>query len=492
MESSRFIQISDQILIEYVYTSSAPSEALTYNTLNFGVDLMRDANTKGTYFFNSEGLVPVAPDTISFNNDVRKSSASNNASRNQFVNLGPTGVAVPYNNTVATLTSDTDLPQVFSPNIDIEYDTVRIHFVAGFSFGDFDGIIFEVLAPRTDGVMMNLNSINYLKGGPVELNPDPLLIADKLYATFIEWKTPSLYYMDEAFNAAVPNGLAYRITEGKGFLGTPPITLRATGIFETIIDNGYSFYEMQSINSVSILNRDVYDNLYAQVIPSTNGDYFELSGQVTGSSLSQFIAQLNAQGNGDWIVFYEISVTEQVGQVFAQSSFQTFAQTSLFDDPILFRPIIKNANTAVSFSINFVLRLYNKGDATQIIKNANLTSFNPQMYGAQMLTINLGVVPTVANVYNQINNDTGKQIVVGTGSSVNNSANTSEQIVEKLVVKTKYVTTFRDKLNVKASISPVKIQTLTDETVQRPTFGTANNTKPNAGSVGSVPDTKTT
>ena len=42
MESSRFIQISDQILIEYVYTSSAPSEALTYNTLNFGVDLMRD------------------------------------------------------------------------------------------------------------------------------------------------------------------------------------------------------------------------------------------------------------------------------------------------------------------------------------------------------------------------------------------------------------------------------------------------------------------
>ena len=80
-----------------------------------------------------------------------------------------------------------------------------------------------------------------------------------------------------------------------------------------------------------------------------------------------------------------------------------------------------------------------------------------------MVQINLGVVPTVANVYNQINNDTGKQIVVGTGNSADSNANTSEQIAEKLVVKTEYVTTFRDRIKVKAAISPVKIQTITEE-----------------------------
>ena len=79
-----------------------------------------------------------------------------------------------------------------------------------------------------------------------------------------------------------------------------------------------------------------------------------------------------------------------------------------------------------------------------------------------MLTINLGVVPTVANVYNQINNDTGKQLIIGTSTPTDNSANTSEQIAEKLVVKTKYVTTFRDRLKVKAAISPVKVQTITE------------------------------
>jgi 4-diphosphocytidyl-2C-methyl-D-erythritol kinase len=154
-----------------------------------------------------------------------------------------------------------------------------------------------------------------------------------------------------------------------------------------------------------------------------------------------------------------------VGVVFSQTSFQVFSQTEDFDLPILFRPIIKNANTAVSFSINYVLRLYNRADNTQIIKNAKLTSFDAQKYGRQMIQINLGVVPTVANVYNQINNDNGNQIVVGTGStvaSVDNTANTSEQIAEKLVVKTSYVTTFRDRLKIKAAITPVKIQTITE------------------------------
>ena len=182
--------------------------------------------------------------------------------------------------------------------------------------------------------------------------------------------------------------------------------------------------------------------------------------------MENLIAQLNSSG-GNYVIFHEVSVTEQVGTVFSQTSFQVFTQKGPdFDEPILFRPIIKNANTAVSFNINYILRLYNKTDATQIIKNASLTSFETQKYGRQMLQINLGVVPTVANVYNQINNDTGKQIVIGTAAaadtSANTSANTSEQITEKLVVKTKYVTTFRDRLKVKAAISPVKVQTITE------------------------------
>jgi len=451
MESSRFIQISEQILIEYVYTSQATPT--TYNTATYPIELMRDANTKGTYFFNTDSVSSI------MGNYRDISAVSNNENKTQYVSLD-TDIGVPYNDFSPALTDSVNLLQTFSPQLDVAYDKIKVHFIAGFSFEGFDGIVFEALAPRRDGVMLNLASINFLKSDTPTFNPDPLLIADKLYATYIEWRVPSLFFMNNLFDAAQTNGVAYKITEGQGFLGTPPITLKATGIYETIVENAYSFYEMQEINSVSILNRDIYDNLYAQVIQSDAGDYFELSGQVTGSTFSNFIAQLNSSG-GQYVVFHEISVTEQIGTVFTQTSFQVISQDTDFDEPVLFRPIIKNANSAVSFSINYVLRLYNKADATQIIKNARLTSFETQKYGRQMVQINLGVVPTVANVYNRINNDTGKQIVVGTGGASDTSADTSEQIVEKLVVKTSYVTTFRDRIKVKAAISPVKIQTIT-------------------------------
>ena len=464
MDSSRFIQLSEQILIEYTYTRQAtPTE---FSTTDYPIELMRDANTKGTYFFNTDAVNAV------MGNDRDGSAVSNNATKTQYVSLD-TSIGVPYNDFSPALTDTVNLLQTFAPALEVAYDKVKVHFVAGFSFQGFDGIVFETLAPRRDGVMLNLASINFLKTDTPQFAAEPLLLADKLYATFIEWRVPALFFMNNLFTTADTNGLAYKITEGQGFLGTPPITLRASGIYNTIIENAYSFYEMQEINSASILNRDIYDNLSASVTQSAGGDYFELQGKVAGSSFSNLIAQLNSSG-GNYVVFHEVSVTEQVGTVFTQTSFQVYTQNNDFDEPILFRPIIKNANTAVSFSIGYVLRLYNKADATQIIKNAKLTSFETQTYGRTMLQINLGVVPTVANVYNQINNDTGQQIIVGS-SPANSNANTSEQIAEKLVVKTKYVTTFRDRIKVKAAISPVKIQTITEETKPRPSFGTASN-----------------
>ena len=78
------------------------------------------------------------------------------------------------------------------------------------------------------------------------------------------------------------------------------------------------------------------------------------------------------------------------------------------------------------------------------------------------MKINLGVVPTVANVYNQLANDDGSNIIVNNGGVGNNPGQTSTEIVEQLVVKNKYITTFRDRINVKAAISPAKIQTITD------------------------------
>ena len=453
MESSKFIQISDGILLEYIYTSqSNPTE---FNTSTHPIEIMRDGHTGGSYLFNTDAV------SADMGNYRDISAVAVNENKTQYAYLD-TDIGVPYNDFDPELTNTSNLLQTFSPNLNIEYDRVRVHFISGFNFTGFDGIIFETLVPRRDGVLLNLSSINFLKTDTPVFNPDPILINDNLYATYIEWRVPSLYFMNNSFNSAVSNGLGYKLTEGQGFLSTPTITLKASGIYETIVDNGYSYYNIEEINAVTIANRDVYDDLYAQVIESDSGDYFELSGEVTGSTFANFIAQLNSAG-GNYVVFHEINVSEQIGTNFVKTSTQVFTQTTNFDNPILFRPIILNSAIAVSFNINYVLRLYNRADNTQIIKNASLSSFDVKKYGRRLMKINLGTVPTVANVYNQVAKDDGSNIIVSSGGAGSNPGQTSDMVTEKLVVKTKYVTSFRDRLNVKAAISPAKIQTITED-----------------------------
>ena len=454
MESSKFIQIADGILLEYIYTSqSNPTE---FNTATHPIEIMRDGHTGGSYLFNPESV------SAEMGNYIDISAAAINKNKTQYAYLD-NDIGVPYNDFDPELTDSVNLLQTFSPQQNIAYDKIRVHFIAGFSFTGYDGIIFETLVPRRDGVLLNLSSINFLKTDTPVFNPDPVLINDKLYASYIEWRVPSLYFMNNSFDPAVSNSLGYKLTEGQGFLSTPTITFKATGIYETIIDNAYNYYNVEEINATTFASRDIYDNVYAQVIESDGGDYFELSGQVTGSTFEDFIMQLNASSGGaDNIVFHEINVSEQIGTNFVKTSTQVFTQTTNFDNPILFRPIILNSSVAVSFSINYMLRIYNRSDNTQIVKIAKLTSFDVNKYGRRLMKINLGVVPTVANVYNQIAKDDGSNIIVNNGGVGTKPGETSDQIVEQLVVKTKYVTSFRDRINVKAAISPAKIQTITE------------------------------
>jgi len=451
MQSSRFIQLSSQILVEYIYTDQAnPTE---FNTGTFPIEIMRDAYTGGSYFFNSDTVAT----TMGNERDI--SVAAINANKTKYANLN-VDVGVPYNDYDSNLTDTVNLPQVFLPNLDIAYDTIKVHFISGFSFENFDGIIFNVTVPRRDSVAINLSSINFTKTDSPVFNPDPFLLGDKLYATYIEWRVPALFFLNNTFFKNDPNGLAYRLTEGQGFLSNPPITITALGIYKTTIDNSYSLYDVQEINSASLLNRDIFDLLYAKVSESSAGDYFELSGEVEGSTFANFIAQLNSSG-GDYVVFHDITITEQIGLDFIRTSTQVFTQTTNFDEPVFLRPIILNSSIAVSFAINYVLRLYNRVDNTQIIKNARLVSFDTKKYGRRLLKINLGVIPTVANVYNKISNDNGQQLIVGNNNSgITIAGETSDNTEEKLVVKTQYVTSFRDRINIKAAIAPAKIQNI--------------------------------
>lgn len=451
MDSSRYVQLSADILVEYIYTDQA--NPATFNTATYPIEIMRDGHTGGSYLWNGANV------SSTMGNYRDRTAAAINADKTNWVSLN-SSFGVPYNDYDPELTPTVQLPQSFSPELDIEYDTVRVYFTSGFSFNDFDGIIFEILTNRRDNKELNLASVNYLRTDTVELLAEPFLLASKLYSTYIEFKVPAVYYMNNSFLPTEPNSLGFKLTGGQGFEGTPYITVRVSGISETTVDNSYSFYDVETINSVSILNRDIYDNLYAQVIESPNGDYFELSGEVSGSTFESFISTLESQTGANYVVFHDIVVTEQVGTNFAQTSNQVFTQDQNFNDPILFRPIILNSANAISFIIDYTLRIYNTSDNSQIIKKGRLSSFDVKKYGRRLMKINLGTVPTVARVYNQLQPDDGSRIVINDGTSLPGQG--SDMQAEQLVVRTRYITGFRDRINVKAAIAPAKVQTITE------------------------------
>ena len=71
------------------------------------------------------------------------------------------------------------------------------------------------------------------------------------------------------------------------------------------------------------------------------------------------------------------------------------------------------------------------------------------------MKINLGVVPPQLNVYNKIDDKKVSGVTL-----VNNSTSGIE--IPKDKIKTSYITSFRDRMNIKASIAPVKIDDIVE------------------------------
>jgi hypothetical protein len=113
---------------------------------------------------------------------------------------------------------------------------------------------------------------------------------------------------------------------------------------------------------------------------------------------------------------------------------------------MLYRPIILNSENAVSYIIQYELRLINTVDNSQVIKKSQFSSYEVKKYGKNMSKINLGLSPTIVNVYNNIE----QNILEGFGTS---SILTSENPVN---IVTEYINVYRDRINIKAKATKIK------------------------------------
>ena len=451
--TSKYVQLGPQVLLEYIYQDPVIPTVIDTDLNGARNMILYNSYTDSNFMFTEDNpFVPTG-------NYRTYSSIPINANRNKYAYL-TTNMPLNY------LDYDTNLPDVASllaqlttnPNVPVEflqYDTIRLHLVSGFSFAlQGDGIIFEVQLTDNADNKHNIVSLTYLNTDSYEvINPDEFIVGERLYNKYIELKIPAISYLADISQSLPSNtsSLSHAISNGTGVNYSSMINFVMKNIVTTQTVNGYKYFLTGDETAASINRTDEYSGLAAVIEESTSGDYFELYGQYNGVIYEDFIVNyLNTLPNSNIIVFHDIIVVEQVSTSFIVTSKHSFLQTGDFQESYKFRPIILNSSNATSYRIDYTLRIYNQYDNSQIIRQSQFASFDVKKYGRRIRKINLGVEPVIAKVYNTLSDN--KPVI--------NLVNYNRMKISQDgggSVQTQFVTSFADRNKISASVTAVKI-----------------------------------
>jgi len=300
------------------------------------------------------------------------------------------------------------------------YDTVLFHFQAGYNFEDLDGVMMQITANEravstitgTPQKLVLANLVFLKTSDYFEFNPKPVLLGDKLYDKFVRVRIPSIKLNNDIFyslegNPTQSQSFVAKVTSnGMGFLRANPIKISMIEIASTsVLEVGtadYNQYHIGKTSTVSVNQADEFGLLGATIQPSQGGDYFEYFATWAGGFIEDYIGLTSGLPGYNYVVIHEIRVLEQVGSLYSETTFFQSIQEENFDVPQLFRPIVHNASIAVSFTIEYVMRLYNKADSQQLIRTASMTDYNAKQWGKNITKIQLLNEPEAMRVYNKI------------------------------------------------------------------------------------------
>jgi len=449
--------------MEYMYADNPNPETYFVNSGSPAVgfdklinDVLLDANSQpsgSVQIFNQDQDSAVTNNT--------RSNSVVQTTQNNFITLDP-NLVLPYNDFNTNLTDTANLPIVFPSNISVVYDSIRYHILAGYNLDNTDGLIMQVQYPDVDGSLVTFSQTKISKGSAQSyiLNPNPVTIGSNMFDKYVEVKIPSLFDMNNKYGAATapnkPNTLAGKTSKsGNGFLIAAPIRITAHQIINTTSTNGYATYGTQILAALSLESTDPFQNIGAYIAPADTGDFFEYFATDNGGFPEDFILFQNSIGNSYYLQ-HSIEVLEQVGAALLNTSNFNTIQTTAYDVPNLFRPIVRYPQVAVSFTLRYTMTLVNNKDQSRLIRISTYTSNDVGRYGADIQPLQLSVLPQQQKIYNKV--------AGATNISVGNSGLTPQQVV-------KYSNVFVDRTLVNTSLTNLAVNgtTITQQAVDQST-----------------------
>lgn len=458
--STRYFQLTSDILLEYNYTTTGVIENGEVGDVSDKVIDLRGKDRmtvvgngydNGTYFYVNT--------TSSDDDETRKIYADQsnfvipiNNSHTKFIKYNN------YNKSKGTYTkyanSKFKLKPFFVDNeekddgvinvdkdCDIVFDKIRLHFTSKNFMGSYNGVIIQAYIYDRFTKKINLMSFEISRQTHYTLNPEPMLLNQKMYTTYIDAKIVStdclLYYIDKKNKKITENiddvvGTRYLLNHiidyenGNGdgnILRNSTINFEIYGIKGSYENSGYEAYVCERINSVVVKSKDSYDSVGVEVKEAEDGDYYVIKASITDKrfdTFSDFIKSLS-ETYESYIIMHELTLTEYFVNSFNQLRSEiTHREQYLInaakseddensyeinsdelDKDFLYRPICKYGSSCVKFTITDVLKIIDTYSNTTIVKKGKCDCNNPYKYGKQMNKIYLGEVPSQINVYNK-------------------------------------------------------------------------------------------
>lgn len=465
MRKSRFVSLTSYCVVEYMFDDLGSLDFYTDSFILFEnehLDIHQIVNDDGSYHTTKNirdlTAVPISNNTYAYIDSEKI----------------PNYIAY-----------DDKISETTLAGYNVVMDQVRFHFVAGFDFNDFRALILNVKNVENDTKNNLFASILLAPETIAELisfNPKPLFLGNALYDRYVDIMVPSIKNINEDYlTAPVPSStFAAAITPNSlggstGFVynGTIYLGLAECGKRKTLftdIGQTYETFEVSEYYEAPLSQSNEFDNVGAYVNESVNGDFIEFYMTFNSGFPSDMIAILNSRNpSDDWIIIHQLSIFEQVGTAFLNTSRFVFFQEERFDEPNVFRPVLRNANEAVSMSIDYLARLTNRRNGEQIIREASFSLVSPKKYGRNLITVPLLDKPQSQRIYNKIIRKNFEATKLFIEPKMLNDQNQSVTSTVTTVTKTEYVPIFFNNSNISVANNSALVKT--SDTNEEVVFG---------------------
>jgi len=406
---SKYIQLNDFLLLEYEFNKSDDSINLS------GIEsIVANTILGGKQYFN-KGSIGV------LNNDLKLNSLPTDSKRSSWY------ISSDESSYYNFFDSSTSISQS-----SYQFDTVKVHIISGYNFDDIPGFLLQVGAKDTSGNIVDLSNftwINQVLGNSViKFSINALYLGNKFYDKYVEFKIPSVQKLggDNISNL------------GKALSIAPLSDVYFT--YSTIPEIDGDNYIIQERISLQLPVTSQADNFNAFIAESTGGDFIEFYATWNNTIIGEYMSDIESgriklytsnnpndnfeefsdiygPGAPKWVIMHEIYVYEHIPGNSLLTQKYIFTQDNNFSSPNYFRPVIKNADIASSYTIEYICRLTNRMDGTQIIRKASFASKDPQKYGRYFTRINVdNYIP-----YKVFNRVEGESSVIVQGSDTGKS-----------------------------------------------------------------------